>query len=249
MSLPHLASSLLWYVPITLQSLIAFAMLRRGLARTFPVFFCYTALILIRDITLLLVPFTGNLYSSVFWWGEALAVLFSLAVILEVLWHLFRPYPSLRFVFKLVWIAAFVAVGFGLAILRTGPQGVDRILELSLLLERSARLLQVGLLIVLISMMSRLGLTWHHASLGIAAGFGTYSALDLAALELRGHLHAIPDNAFVLVRSAAYNLGVLIWAYYFLRPRPLQTVESLPETDMESWQDALNEYVKKWYRR
>jgi hypothetical protein len=48
--------------------------------------------------------------------------------------------------------------------------------EWIILQERSARFLQVCLLIVAIAMMSRLGLTWHHYSLGIAAGFGVYSA-------------------------------------------------------------------------
>ena len=80
------------------------------------------------------------------------------------------------------------------------------------------RFLQVCLLIVAIGLMSRLGLTWRSYSLGIAAGFGVYAALDLVLLELRAHLHFLPDTAFVLMRSAAYNLGVAIWAFYFLRP-------------------------------
>ena len=75
------------------------------------------------------------------------------------------------------------------------------------------------LLIVAIAMMSRLGLTWHHYSLGIAAGFGVYSALDLILLELRAHLHVVTDAAFVLLRPAAYNLGVLIWAFISSGPR------------------------------
>jgi hypothetical protein len=37
------------------------------------------------------------LYSAVFWWGDAAAILLSLGVILEVLWHLFRPYRFLQF--------------------------------------------------------------------------------------------------------------------------------------------------------
>ena len=61
----------------------------------------------------------------------------------------------------------------------------------SSLSERSARFMQVCLLIVAIAMMSRLGLTWRDYSLGIAAGFGVYAALDLVLLELRGHLHVL----------------------------------------------------------
>jgi hypothetical protein len=130
-----------------------------------------------------------------------------------------------------------------------GPKGTDVALEQIILLERSARFLQVCLLIVAIALMSRLGLSWHHYSLGIAAGFGVYSALDLILLELRAHLHAVADTDFVLLRSAAYNLGVLIWAWYFLRPQTRQPVDRLPGTDLANWNDALTEQVDQWYRR
>jgi hypothetical protein len=96
--------------------------------------------------------------------------------------------------------------------------------------------------------MSRLGLTWQNYSVGIAAGFGVYAALDLALLELRAHLHAVTVTAFVLMRSAAYNLGVAIWAFYFLRPQGGKPVASLPGTDLANWNNALTEHVNKWYR-
>ncbi len=96
--------------------------------------------------------------------------------------------------------------------------------------------------------MSRLGLTWQNYSVGIAAGFGVYAALDLALLELRAHLHAVTDTAFVLMRSAAYNLGVAIWAFYFLRPRGGKPVGGLPATDLANWNDTLTEKVDRWYR-
>jgi hypothetical protein len=242
-------SLVLWFVPVTLQAGIAFAMLRRGLTKLLPVFFCYTVFIVARELILHLLPYSGNLYSAVFWWGDAAAILLSLGVILEVLWHLFRPYQFLRFVFRLIWIAAVVAAAFALSLLREGPRGTDRLLESILLMERSARVLQIALLIVLMFFMSRLGLAWHHYSLGITAGFGVYSALDLVLLELRAHLHLVTDTVFVLLTPAAYNLGVLIWAFYFLRTGPVQAVDRLPDTDLTIWHETLSEYVKQWYRR
>jgi hypothetical protein len=244
-----LASLVLSLVPIGLQTAILIVMLWRGLGTVFPVFFSYNVIVVARDLVLLVLPYGSNLYSAVFWWGEAIAILLSLGVIFEVLWHLFRPYLFLRFVFKLVSIAALLAAAGALVLLRTGPEGADRLLELILLMERSARVLQAGLLIVLISLMSRLGMTWRDYSLGIAAGFGVFAALDLVLLEFRAHLHFITDTVFELWKPAAYNLGVLIWAYYFLRPRTLHAVDGLPETDLATWHDTLSEYVKQWYRR
>ena len=141
-------------------------------------------------------------------------------MVFEISWHFIRPYPFLRLFLRVLWISAVVASAAALAMLiwTKGPAGTHVALEWIILTERSARFLQVCLLIVAISLMSRLGLTWQNYSVGIAAGFGVYAALDLALLELRAHLHAVTDTAFVLMRSAAYNLGVAIWTLIFFGP-------------------------------
>jgi hypothetical protein len=250
MRLPHLAPTILWFVPLALQAAIALVMVSRGLARVFPVFFAYTVLVPSRDVLLLLFPNSGNRYALVFWWGDAIAILLSLGVVVETLRHLFQPYPFLRFVFRGAWIVAVIATASALALFHSNsPRGADRVLESILLMERSARMLQVCLLIVLILLMSRLGLTWQHYALGIAAGFGIYSALDLALLQFRAHLHSVAYATFALLGSAAYNLAVITWAFYFLKPRDEKSVDSLPSTDLANWNDALTEQVDKWYQR
>src|SRR5437762_11218137 len=81
MRLSQLVSSILWLVPLSLQAAIALAILWRRLLRVFPIFFSYTVLVPVRDIILLLLPFPGNRYSFVFWWGDAVVILLSLAII------------------------------------------------------------------------------------------------------------------------------------------------------------------------
>src|SRR5882672_8315698 len=95
----------------------------------------------------------------------------------------------------------------------------DPLFETIILLERSVRFLQACWLIVLILLMSRLGLTWQHYAVGIATGFGVYSASDLALLELRGHLRLITNETLALLNSTAYNVAVIIWALYFVPSR------------------------------
>jgi hypothetical protein len=143
----------------------------------------------------------------------------------------------------------FVAVAMSLLILVSTPAvGRDRVLEWILLLERSARLLQSCMLVLLIALMSRLGLRWHHYLVGIVVGFGVYSALDLAALEVRGHLHFVTGVTYALLQSSAYNLGAIIWAFYFLRPWRQEIIDRLPETDLAEWNDAVTDHIKQWYR-
>ena len=246
-----LATFVLWFAPLAIQCVIALVMVRRGLVAQFPFFFSYTVLLPVRDFTLYFLPNPGDRYSTVFWLGEAAAVLLSLAIIFEISLHFVRSFPFLRLFLRVLWIAAGVVGAAALALLfwTKGPAGGDVALEWITLSERSARFLQVCLLILAIAMMSRLGLTWRHYSLGIAAGFGVYAALDLVLLELRGHLHILSGEAFVLLRSAAYNLGVLIWAFYFLRPEDGNSIDRLPGNDVSDWNETLTEQVDKWYRR
>jgi hypothetical protein len=247
----QLLTKTLWIVPLILQGAITLVMLRRQLVRIFPVFFSYTVLVLSRDIILLFLRYPTNLYSLVYWCGEALAVLLGLGVVFEILKHVIPPYPFLGIVWKAVWIFGGIAAvtAVSLLVFSSGGSGTDRVLETIILLERAARFLQVCLLLAVLALMSRLGLTWHHYSLGIASGFGIYSAIDLLALEFRAHLHFVSDAAFVLIRPAAYNLAALIWAAYFLRAWWSTPVERLPASDLAEWNEAVTGYVDQWHRR
>ena len=244
----HLVTRILWIVPLGLQAAIAVAMLGRRLVGTFPVFFAYTVAVPTRDIILLFLKYPGPSYALVYWVGEALAVLLGLGVILEVAQQLIQTHWVLRFLFKSVSILAAVAIPFVLVMLvLTGSR--TEVFESIVMLERAARFLQVCMLIVVLSLMSRLGLTWQHYSVGIAAGFGVYSALDLMLLEFRGHLHFVPDSMFVLLRPAAYNLAVILWAAYFLKSWLRKPIEQLPNMDLQNWNNAVTEYINQWYRR
>ena len=251
MNLSHLATSALWIAPLAMQCVIAAVMVRRGLTRRFPFFFSYSILLPARDTTLSFLPNPGDRYATVFFGGEAAAILLSFGVIFEISWHFVRRYPFLRLFLRVLWISAIVAGAAALALLfwTKGPAGTDVALGWITLSERSARFLQVCLLIVAIAMMSRLGLTWRDYSVGIAAGFGVYAALDLILLELRVHLNVLSDGAFVFLRSAAYNLGVLIWTFYFLQPGGGGPVDRLPGSNVAKWNEELSKHLDKWYRR
>jgi hypothetical protein len=251
MNFSRLLTSALWFLPLVLLCAIAASMLYRGLVRQFPFFFTYTVVVSSRDLVLTSLPYERNSYSAVFWWGEASALLLSLVVIFEVAFHLAGRYPFLKFILKILSIVGVIGAIGALAMLfwTQGPEGANLALERIIFTERSVRFLQACLLILMLGLMSRLGLTWRNYALGIAAGFGVYSALDLTLLELRAHLHAVTDTSFVLLRSAAYNLGVLIWGAYFLLPWGESPIDRLPENDLGHWNDELNQKVDKWYRR
>jgi hypothetical protein len=241
----------LWITPIVVQSIVAILMFHRKLIQIFPAFFTYSVLIPTREILLFVVRKYPNCYSGTYWLSEAIVVALSLGVICEVIWHLIRPYSSLRrYAFRFFWVVAAAALAMALMLfVLAGQSGQpDPLFETIILLERSVRFLQACWLIVLILLMSRLGLTWQYYAAGIAVGFGVYAASDLVLLELRAHLHWIADGTLVILNSTAYNAAVIIWVLYFLRPR-LKTgtiVASLPATDISRWNEELTGYLNKW---
>jgi hypothetical protein len=249
MKVPHAITVALWIAPIVIQSIIVIVMLHRKLVEIFPVFFTYSVLVPAREILLLFVRNHLDLYSRIYWFSEAIVVALSLGVIYEVIWHLIRPYSFLRqFAFGFFWIVAALALALGLIMFLSSSRSGQRdpLFEIIILVERSVRFLQACWLIVLVLLMSRLGLTWQYYAVGIATGFGVYSASDLALLELRAHLHLITDGTLVLLNSTAYNVAVTIWALYFVPSRPRKViVGGLPDTEIARWNEVLSEYLKK----
>lgn len=251
MSSPHLVTMTLWVLPLFLQAVIALAMLKRKLVTSFPIFFSYTVVVLSGDTALLFLKYPSNIYTLVYCCEEVLAVLLGLSVIFEILGHILPSSPFMGFVLKSIWILGGMAgvAALLMLVLTPGGAGENRVLEFIFLAERSARFLQACVFIVVIALMSRLGLTWRHYSVGIAAGFGIYSGVALAGFELRGHLHVVSDATFALLNSAAYNVAAVIWTFYILQSWPKTAVERLPNANLAEWNEAVGGYINQWYRR
>ena len=250
MTLLNLVIYALWIFPIVLQAAIVFCMVRRKLVKSFPVFFMYTLWVLFSAAGLLFLKPFGSLYHHLHWCEEALSVVLGLGAIFEILRHILPPYSSPRFVMSLVWVLTglFVVIALLMFLSAKPMTGNYQGYEVVMLAERTVRLLQASLLIVVIALMSVLGLTWHHEALGILIGFGVYSAGALVAFEC-GALHWMNPLAFSILNSAAYNVGALIWAFYILRPPRKKSVQLLPSADLTEWNNALNNYVNQRTRR
>lgn len=246
MNIHHVMRTVLWVTPMGLLSLIAVTMVRRRLVRVFPIFFTYTVYVLTRDVVLWFVPTRyPNLYSWIYWVGEAVSILLQLGVIYEVLWYLTGPYEVIRMlaskVFKVVIVIG--ALAACLLFVRVGNGPGTSLLDMIYLLERCARVAQVLVLISIFVFLSRLGLTWHHYATGILLGSGI-AGLQLVAAELVGN-HLISNETFGWLKPAIYNVAVIGWAAYFVAGHSRRTdLTSLPETDLGRWERSLREYLR-----
>lgn len=251
MSFSRVVAETLWGLPLVLQAGITVFMGRHKLVNIFPFFFSYSAVVLTTGLALIFLPYGHRAYALVYWSSETLAVLLGLAVVFEILGHVLPRTSSLRFISHCVWVlGSIAAVAALLMLIMSEPQkGNDRVFGVIMVAERSIRFLQASLLIIVTALMSRLGLTWRDESVGIAAGFGIYSALALGLYQFGYHVHLISGSAFVLLNSAAYNVAVIIWAFYILRPSRVTPIKHLPKTDLAEWNSAVTDYVNQWSRR
>jgi hypothetical protein len=251
-SFHHLVTELLAFEGLILQGAIAFGMIRRKLISTFPFFFSYTAVIVCTGLVLTFLPYNHNAYSLVYWVSETLAILLSFIVVLEILRHLLPSSAFLKFLLNVVLVSSVFAAVFALMILVSAKPSIGRdwLLEDIVLAERSLRFLQISLLIMVIALMSFLGLTWHRESLGILTGFGVYSAVALVVYEFGYRLPVISTTTIQLLNPAGYNVAVLIWAFYILRPpRPSRPFEHLGDADLARYVNALNDDALQWSQR
>lgn len=234
----------LWLMPSVLQVAIVVVMIARKLVRIFPTFFCYSIFVPLRDVVLLFLQNSPNLYGYVYWVGEVLTIFFGLLALYEVLCHLVYPYPFLRSlarnIFKTVGLGALAIAS--LTVLMVAE--FKRTIELVILLDRAAGMVRVALLIGVILFVSRLGLTWKHYATGILAGFGI-GGLQVVAAELWA-AHLISNETLKLLLPAIYNCAAFSWAFYFVLSGERRLVsESLPETDLSRWNEALKDYLSK----
>jgi len=252
MNFSHLLTKTFWILPLVLQPTIAFVILKRNLLRTFPLFFSYTTAVVGRDIVLLFLRYPSKIYALVYWYGEVVTVSLGVGAIFETIRYLCPPYPFLRVALKVLWAfgaAAAVAAVLMLILTHVGVDG-DRVLGLIMLGERSVKFLETCWFIMVAALASHLGYSWQQYAVGIVAGFGVCSGLTLALFELHAHAHMVSNSTFVSLNSAAYNLAVVIWAYYFLQSWRGSTSDPLPKTNLSEWNKVAAEYyTRQWSRR
>jgi len=88
----------LWIAHPVLELVLVAIMLRRGLHRTFPVFFAYTAFEVVDFLILFPIYRSGGImpYFYAYWLSAAISLAIGFKVIHEIFLDVLRPYPNLK---------------------------------------------------------------------------------------------------------------------------------------------------------
>jgi len=238
----------LWIAPHLLLIGIAGIMFHRHLIRLFPWFFAYTCYEVLEFVVLFTLSkgkFGHDLYFSVYSATKVVSTIFRFGIIVEILRQLTSSYAVLARVLKpfFRWIGLILIIASLALAVYAGGNRSDHFWFVANMVDRTALMLQTGLLLSLFLFSRYLTLSWRNSMFGIALGFGIYATAELiiAAISSQaGYWHRDLLNYLIM---AAYHCSTLIWGFYLLRQEPVPSDDfgAVPvQHEIEAWNEELD---------
>jgi hypothetical protein len=213
-----------WVAGPLLQIALLICMLRLKFHTVFPRFFSYILFQTLKSACLFVVyRYFPESYFDAYWTGNALSVIFTVAVMDEILRSLFREYGGIQILGTTIfrWSCGLL---FLLAILGawTGSEtGGDRVVAAVFAFDRSVRLMQVGLFLLLMLLCRVFRNCSRQQVFGIALGFGVFASVELILVSFVMWYGNGQAAIISLLKSTAYNAVTLVWLSYLRQlPQP-----------------------------
>jgi hypothetical protein len=236
----------LWIAPRALQIVIAAVMVRRGLMREFPVFFAYTVFQIVEEGTLFILDHSPAVSAYQYWCfrsvGLGFDVILRFGIIFEIFANVFRNYPGLTQLTRILFRGAVVVLLFAaIVVAALAPDdGTFAILARIHHFDLAVAIMQSGLLVLLVGFSSYFALSWRSPAYGIAFGLGIFATVRLATEAIRVWTGPEAGYAFDFVTMATYHCCVVIWLVYLVAPEKNRLpAMKLPENNLEQWNAEL----------
>jgi hypothetical protein len=239
-----------WLLPAALLSVIGYGVWTRRIYRDYPLFSAYIVAHLARLLVLFYCYRLGirEIYNHAYAYAEVIDAVLKFGVICELFSSLFQSYDGIRswVSVTLRWASAIFLLVAVLVAAASTSYDPDTFLARFYAMERSVEIVQGGLLFLLFALSSLLSLKWKPHAFGIALGFGVVTSVNLAAFTLRARLGVGSRDILSLISSAGYNCGVLVWLVTLYAGQPVrQLIRTVPHWDVESWNRALGDFLRR----
>src|SRR3981081_3600018 len=203
----------LWCAQPILQTVLSIILWRRKLHKQFPVFFTF---LIAQDVNFAVIfPLwlAGNhtIYFWLFWLGEAVNAVLGFKVIHEIFIDVFRPYHTLKDLGTLLFKWAGVVM-LMVSVVVAFSNSFDQypLVHAVTTLQRSVRVVQLGLILFLLLFSSFLGVSRKQVSFGISLGFGLFAGVELMLMALNSGGFVRPGN-LNLVNMVSLIFAILVW--------------------------------------
>jgi len=165
--------------------------------------------------------FSPESYFEAYWTGNAVSVIFTVAVMDEILRSLFKEYGGVQILGTTIfrWSCGLLFLLAILGALSSSEAGGDRVVAVVFSFDRSMRLMQVGLFLVLMLLCRFLRNYSRQQVFGIALGFGVFASVELILVSFVMWYGNGQEAVVSLLKSTAYNAVTLVWIGY-LKQQP-----------------------------
>jgi hypothetical protein len=236
----HTVLLYLWCAQPILQSVVAVILWRRKLHKQFPVFFLFLLVQVANFAIIFPLWRTGNygLYFWPFWLGEAVNAVLGFKVIHEIFLDVFRPYHTLKDLGTLLfkW-AGVVMLLVSVVVAFSNSFDQSPLVHAVTTLQRSVRIVQLGLILFMLLFSSFLGVSRKQVSFGISLGFGLFAGVELMLMALNsgGFLRSANLNLINMVTLVA---AILVWLGYSLSRKAVR-VGAVNHLQTQRWEQGL----------
>ena len=211
-----------WLSGPALQITLLIFMVQRKFHKVFPRFFSYILFQTLKSACLFIVyTYFHESYFEAYWTGNALSVIFTVAVMDEILRSLFKEYGGIQILGTTIfrWSCGLLLLLAVVGAFSSSEASADRLVAAVFDFDRSVRLMQVGLFLLLMLLCRLLRNCWRQQVFGIALGFGIFASVELILVSFV-MWNGTGDAAIVsLLKSTAYNAVTLVWIGY-LKQQP-----------------------------
>jgi hypothetical protein len=220
---------------------------KKGLRKSFPVFFAYTAISAVMPFAITPVFLSRGpssvLYFYTVWGLNSIAMLLEFGIMHEVFVYVVKPYSGLidltRMLFR--WAVVFLLMAAVLTAVATTGSGLARCIAAAMVyVERGLRLMQCGMLLLFFIFERRLGLSWRSHAVSAAMGLSISAAAGLTLTYFRVRYPAW-GAGFDVVEDGVYFTVVIIWLICFYLPQPARknVLDSPARLIFQRWNEAL----------
>lgn len=233
---------------VPMQAALLYFLIRNHFVKSFPCFFIYTLFSIFTAIGRFALNSTNHPYFYFYWVTEALYALLGIGVLYEVFRAVFGNLKR-AFWFRAIFPLAVICT-MALTILHAPDlfSGKPSPLTVILASEMAVRLLQVGLFILLISLVALFGLRWRQQAFGISAGYGIYASVCLLASTKLYEVGTNFERIWGIATVLSYTIAVIIWLCYFnSAPERVELRAELPPLsvhDLAMYRDAMQKVQK-----
>ena len=218
-----------WLVGPALQIVLLTIMMRRGLHTSFPRFFSYILFQTVKSGVLFVVyRYWQESYFDAYWTGSAISVVLAVTVMDELLHGLFEEYGGIQNLGAIIfrWSCGLLLLLATVGAVTGQESGADRVVAGVLTFDRSVRLMECGLFVLLMLLCRSLRNCWRQHAFGIALGFGIFASVEVILVSVVMKYGDGSEALVSIIKSSSYNLVTVLWILY-----ARQQSHALPVTD------------------